>query len=191
MDTGADDIRFLCLPQIWGFIINLYWIIDKQKLMMFTTRTFIFLVVLLLLGACQSQPDLSQPPEIVYGEDVCTECGMIISEARFASAYYTQDGEARRFDDIGGMLTHHVESQEDVAQFWVHDYETEVWIVAEEAFYVSSEELHTPMGFGVVAFSDQVRAQNFAGQSQAMVMSFDGLMDQYMNGDDTHEHSDS
>ena len=158
---------------------------------MFTTRTFILLVVLLLLGACQSQPDLSQPPEIVYGEDVCTECGMIISEARFASAYYTQDGEARIFDDIGGMLTHHADNQEDVAQFWVHDYETEEWIVAENAFYVSGEELHTPMGFGVVAFSNQARAQNFAEQSQAMVMTLDGLMDKYMLGSDTHEHSDS
>ena len=158
---------------------------------MFTTRTFFLLVVLLLLGACQSQPDLSQPPEIVYGEDVCTECGMIISEARFASAYYTQDGEARIFDDIGEMLTHHAENQEDVAQLWVHDYETEEWIVAEEAFYVSGEELHTPMGFGVVAFSDQAQAQNFAEQSQAMVMTLDGLMDKYMQGGETHEHSDS
>jgi len=159
--------------------------------MMFTTRTLILLVVLLMLGACQSQPDLSQPPEIVYSEDVCTECGMIISEARFASAYYTQDGEARGFDDIGGMLTHHAKNQEDVAQFWVHDYETEEWIVAEEAFYVSGEELHTPMGFGVVAFSDQARAQNFAEQSQAMVMSFDGLVEKYMQVDDSHGHSDS
>lgn len=158
---------------------------------MLNTKTFILLALLVVLGACQAQPDLSQPPEIVYGEDVCTECGMIISEPRFASAYYTQDGEARSFDDIGGMLTHHAEHQEDVAQFWVHDYETEEWIVAEEAFYVSGEELHTPMGYGVVAFSDQERAQQFADQSDAMLMSFDGITEKYMHNGNTHDHSDS
>jgi len=158
---------------------------------MFKTRNFILLALLVVLVACQAQTDLSQPPEIVYGEDVCTECGMIISEPRFASAYYTQDGEARSFDDIGGMLTHHAEQQEDVAQFWVHDYETEEWIVAEEAFYVSGKELHTPMGYGVVAFSNQERAQNFADQSKAMVMSFAAIMQVYMEGSETNEHSDS
>ncbi len=158
---------------------------------MLNTKTFILLALLVVLGACQAQPDLSQPPEIVYGEDMCTECGMIISEPRFAAAYYTQDGEARGFDDIGGMLTHHAEHQEKVAQFWVHDYETEEWIVAEEAFYVSGEELHTPMGFGVVAFSDQERAESFAAQSQVMFMSFDSIMDKYMHGDESHEHTDS
>ena len=152
---------------------------------------FLAVLVLLLLGACQSQVDLSQPPEIRYGEDMCTECGMIISEARFAAAYYTPDGEAHRFDDIGGMLTHHAKMQEDVAQFWVHDYETEEWIVAEEANFVSSEALQTPMGFGVIAFSEQDRAQRLASKSNTMVMSFDDALMSFMDGGADHEHSDS
>jgi len=151
----------------------------------------LMLALTLLLAACQSQPDLSQPPGIVYGADICKECGMIISEARFAAAYYTQDGDARRFDDIGGMLSHHAEHQEDVARFWVHDYETEEWIPAGEAVYVSGNELHTPMGFGVVAFSNPQRAQDFAAGSSAMVMSFEALMDKYMLGESSHGHSDS
>ena len=95
----------------------------------------LLLLVIMIVG-CQAQVDLSQPPEILYGEEVCTECGMIISEPRFAAAYYTPEGDARRFDDIGGMLTHHAANQEEVAQFWVHDYETEEWIVAGEAYFV-------------------------------------------------------
>jgi len=149
------------------------------------------LVLVIMIVGCQAQVDLSQPPEILYGEDVCTECGMIISEPRFAAAYYTLEGDARRFDDIGGMLTHHAANQEEVAQFWVHDYETEEWIVADQAYFVSSAELHTPMGFGVVAFSDQARAQQFADKSNTMVMSFAAIMESYIDADASHEHSDS
>ncbi len=155
------------------------------------TRRFLLAIYLLLLGACQARPDISLPPEILYGEDICTECGMIISEARFAAAYYTPDGEARRFDDIGGMLTHHARQQEDVARFWVHDYETEEWIVAGDAFFVSVDDLHTPMGFGLVAFSDQTRARNFADQSQSMVMTFDQTMEKYLQGGALLEHPGS
>lgn len=152
---------------------------------------FLALLVLLLLGACQSQVDLSQPPEIRNGEDVCTKCGMIISEARYAAAFYTVQGEARRFDDIGGLFIYHAENQEDVAQFWVHDYETEEWIKADQAFYVTSDQLHTPMGFGLIAFSEQDRAQRLASKSNTMVMSFDDTLMSFMDGSAEHEHSDS
>ena len=151
---------------------------------------FLALLVLMLLGACQSQADLSQPPEILYGEDVCTKCSMIISEPRFAAAYYTTQGDARRFDDIGGMLIHHLEHQEDVAQFWVHDFDTEEWVEAEQAIYVISDQLHTPMGFGVIAFSEQDRAQRLASKSNTMVMSFDDALMTFMDGSTDHEHSD-
>jgi copper chaperone NosL len=116
---------------------------------------------------------------------------MIISEPRFAAAYYTVDGDARRFDDIGGMASYHAENQEDVAQFWVHDYDTEEWIIADQAFFVMSDQFHTPMDFGVVAFSDQSRAQELASESTTMVMTFEAIMESFQDGATSHEHSDS
>ena len=151
---------------------------------------FLFLLVLLLLAACQSQIDLSQPPEIRFGEEVCTECGMIISEPRYAAAYYTTQGDARRFDDIGGMFTYQAEHQEDVAQSWVHDFDTEELVKADQAFYVISDQLHTPMGFGVIAFSEQDRAQRLASKSNTLVMSFDESLMSYMEFSADHEHSE-
>ena len=153
--------------------------------------TFLILLAITLTAACQAQVDLSQPPVIHYGEDLCEECGMIISEPRFAAAYYTTDGEARGFDDIGGMAVHHAEHQEDVAQFWVHNYDTEDWIKAELAYFVMSDQLHTPMDYGIVAFSDQDRAQKMASDNNAMVMSFEAVMDSVQEGNASHEHSDS
>lgn len=143
------------------------------------------LAFLLLLGgmlvgfaACSSAPNFDEPPEIRYGEDTCERCLMIINEARYAAAYVTADGETSRFDDIGGMIAHHRDMLEDVAVFWVHDFDTEAWLKAEDAFFVKSDEQHTPMGFGIVAFSSQDRAAEWASEQSGVVLTFDDLMTQ-------------
>ena len=104
---------------------------------------------------------------------------MIITEPRFAAAYYTENGTARIFDDIGGMCAYHLENRENVASFWVHDYETEAWINAEDAHFVQNSELYTPMAFGVVAFSDVDRAQILAEETGGGLLSFEELLDHY------------
>jgi len=146
---------------------------------------FLFLFALLslsLLAACGGGPDLNEPPDVRYGEDVCERCLMIINEARYAAAYVTPDGEPRLFDDIGGMAAHIDEALEggaleDGAVFWVHDYDTEEWLKAEEAFYVESEELATPMGFGIVAFADRERAEAWAAEQVGTLRSYSELFE--------------
>ena len=46
------------------------------------------------LAGC-GKTDLSRPPKILYGRDVCVQCRMIIQDERFASAVITQEGEAK------------------------------------------------------------------------------------------------
>ena len=140
---------------------------------------FMVLAVLSLtvLAACGGGPDLDEPPEIRYGEDVCDRCLMIINEARYAAAYVTADGEARLFDDIGGMVASIDEAAEDVAVFWVHDYDTEEWLKADEAFYVESDDLVTPMGFGIVAFADRSRAEEWAAEQAGIFRSHSELFE--------------
>ncbi len=145
-------------------------------------RSVFFVVVLAvlsltLLAACGGGPDFEEPPEIRYGEDVCDRCLMIINEARYAAAYVTADGEARRFDDIGGMVASIDEAAEDVAVFWVHDYDTEEWLKADEAFYVESDDLVTPMGFGIVAFADRSRAEEWAAEQAGIFRSYSELFE--------------
>jgi len=100
---------------------------------------------------------------------------MIINEARYAAAYVTEDGQAHLFDDIGGMLAHNAEVADDVVVFWVHDFESEEWLGAEEAHYVKGD-LMTPMGFGLIAFDGRDRAEAWASEQGGMVMTFDELL---------------
>lgn len=142
----------------------------------------LFGLAFLLLVACGSEKDFDRPPEIVYGEDICERCSMIINEARYAAAYVTEDGQAHRFDDIGGMVAHNAAVADDVAVFWVHDFETEEWLRAEEAHYVKGD-LMTPMGFGVIAFDGRDRAEAWAAGQGGMVMTFDELLNTDQAGD--------
>jgi copper chaperone NosL len=129
------------------------------------------ILITLTTVACTSAPNFDEPPEIRYGEDICERCTMIISEPRYAAAYVTTEGEARRFDDIGGMLAHNRAVSEEVAVFWVHDFDTEEWLKADDAYFVESEHI-TPMGYGIVAFMDSGRAEAWAVEKGGQVLSF-------------------
>jgi copper chaperone NosL len=139
-------------------------------------RSVAFLFVAALLAACGSATDEPQPPEIVYGQDLCEACGMIIGEARFAAASLTADGQAHKFDDIGDMLAYHQQHPEAEVRAWfVHDYPTQTWLRGETAFYVRSAEIDSPMGHGLAAFAEQAAAEAFAAERGAEVLTFAAL----------------
>lgn len=136
----------------------------------------IILIALTLLQlACGRAPDLETPPEILYGEEVCTECGMIISDPRFAAAYVTTTGEARLFDDVGDMLAYDQRHHEAVHAYWVNDFHTEQWLRAEQAALVMQSDLHTPMGWGLAAFSTAAEAQAYVDTHGGLVTTLANL----------------
>jgi copper chaperone NosL len=134
---------------------------------------------LLLLAACQTGQVEVRPPEIVYGQDVCSRCGMIIGEARFAAAAQLQSGEYLLFDDAGEMLTELDEYTANLGQVvlaaWVHDYHSEEWIDIHKAIYVKSATLSTPMGSGIACFSDEAQAQQFAAEQGGKLYSLEEI----------------
>lgn len=147
------------------------------------TKVFVPMVLLILLAAgCAAGASIDEPPEMIYGKDECDRCRMIINDARYAAAYMTEDGETRRFDDIGGMVLHHLEQEEDVHLFWVHDYESKVWVKADEAYFVMSNGLETPMGFGIAALNSREEAEAMAAEWDGEFYTFAQLMDQAAAG---------
>jgi copper chaperone NosL len=133
----------------------------------------LLLVLVSLAGACSTSAVAEGPPDINYGRDVCFECGMIISETRFASAYRLADGTEKLFDDVGGMLKHgHASGEIGAAEAWVHDYTTEEWVAADQAYFIVTRSVMTPMAFGIVSFGDEGRALAFARDIDADVVDW-------------------
>jgi copper chaperone NosL len=143
----------------------------------------VHLSLVILLVACSSGSGEPQPPEIQYGEDVCDACGMLISDAKFAAASVDQDGTAHKFDDIGDLVTYYMQhDQATVKVYFVHDYPSEKWLRAEQAFFVVSPRIQTPMAHGIAAYADRVAAEAAAQKYRVKVMQFDEVRQQPMSG---------
>lgn len=114
------------------------------------------LIGLALSAGCGSNVDAGPipTPQFVFGEDLCDECSMIISEQRFAGAIGVRTrGRVKHllFDDIGEMAAFELPPH-DEARYFVHDMLTSVCLPAEDAHYMRAKTLRTPMGTGVAAF---------------------------------------
>lgn len=142
-------------------------------------KTILFAFLILLLSACGgASVDPNTPPEIVYGEDVCDQCGMIISDERFAAALVVEkaanDFEYLLFDDAGEMFAFVAadKGQTKIASWYVHDYNSREWLDAQVAWFVLAESLQTPMGFGVAACAHEPEAQSLAQEWGGEVLTF-------------------
>jgi copper chaperone NosL len=160
-----------------------------------TASPIMIILTLVFLVGCAGEASLDEPPVILYGQDVCDECNMIINEAKHAAAYVTTSGEARRFDDIGDMLAYNTRNREDVHLYWVHDFNTEEWVRADQAAFVLNSGRPTPMSWGILAFADRAAAETFiadgAGRittwTELLAMMDDGSLSSEMGMSGTHE----
>ncbi len=102
---------------------------------------------------------------------------MAISERRYASEFATKDETAYKFDDVACMLKVIQERQPrgDIVAVFAVDYPTRRWINAQEAWFVRSQSLKTPMGGGIVAFQDQSRAEAAVLQFHGELLRFADL----------------
>ena len=140
-------------------------------------------LLLFVLAACGAPAaDLDTPPEILYGQDACEQCGMIISESRFAASYTTTSGDVHRFDDLGGMLVYDQQQQDTVHIYWVHDFNTEAWLNAANASIVHSPDLTSPMAWGLATFANQADAEQFATENNGTVTTLATLQAEIASG---------
>jgi copper chaperone NosL len=128
------------------------------------------------LAACASGAD-PLPPDIAYDQDVCDQCGMIISDPRFAAALTMADGRSLKFDDPGEMFEYHRQNPDQAVRAWhAHDYRSGEWIRGEQAFYVFSADLRSPMGYGIAVFAERPAAEAFAHGIGGQVLGFEQAM---------------
>ncbi|HET9886177.1 MAG TPA: nitrous oxide reductase accessory protein NosL [bacterium] len=133
--------------------------------------------LLLTLSGCGPRDHL-EPPILHLGEDVCSHCSMIISEARFAAANVVTNAggspEPGLFDDAACLVAAEEQSpQKDVAARWVAD--SQGWMDAASAYFVKSPEIRSPMGGGALAARTQAEAHALGEKTHGTILRFDEL----------------
>ena len=116
-------------------------------------------VLLLMMTGCRSGP--LQPLEI-ESHDMCSSCRMAISQKQFAAQIFDAEENVFKFDDLDCMLRFLNQREMKPATVFVADYETREWINGASALFVRTDKVATPMGGGLLAFSDRARADQAA-----------------------------
>jgi len=140
------------------------------------------LIVLVLVFSCRNKPE-SGPVKIYYGEDICERCKMIISEKDFAAQYQVSPGKTVKFDDLGCMF-HYMDGEKEaqISTIYVMDYDSKQWIDGENAYYVWTENISTPMGHGVIALKDRQGAAELSNRENGKYLGgFKGASDWVLN----------
>lgn len=112
------------------------------------------LLTALLLAACSVEPD-----PIAFGSDNCAFCQMTIVDKTHAAQLVTRKGKQHKFDAIECLVQNLPEWEKDeIAHLLVADYGNPgAMIPAETATFLISDEIKSPMGAYLSAFSsDQV-----------------------------------
>jgi len=113
------------------------------------------LIALALIGC--SNPE---PLPIDYGNVQCTACKMTVADPRFGAEAVANTGKVYVFDApecmLGWYLAEETVPRSGVHSLWVSDHATPATLIdAKTAWYLESEELHSPMSMNVAAFSSE------------------------------------
>lgn len=143
---------------------------------------FIFSMVsmcsMLYLGGC-GEDSLDGPPQVRLGDSVCAECGMIVSDERFATATIVEGDRGPSpliFDDFNCQINFETKHADIVILTrWSHDHQSSAWFKTGEGWFVKSSQLHTPMASNMAAFTHKSDAQTLADTVEGEVLGFESI----------------
>ena len=137
-----------------------------------------------------------EPEDIDPDSDVCEICAMAIADDQHATQIILKNDRSLKFDDLGCMYEWIEENgQDDIGAKFVRDFNTEEWVLLEDATYVFDEDIDTPMAYGVISFEDEADAESYIEENDhGEIVTVDDLEDhkwEMMDHDhDHHDHDD-
>lgn len=148
-------------------------------------RVLIITGLVLFIISCEVKPE-----PIVYGEDKCTFCTMNIVDKPYGAELITDKGKIYKFDSTECLLNYMKDDEKGTIFEYkltnTMDKPGELYD-ATDTFYLISENLPSPMGAYITAFTSKELAENAQKEYGGEVYSFDEIkeLDFKMTG---HEH---
>lgn len=138
---------------------------------------FQVLVVFILLSCT------TDPVPLRYGKDACHLCKMTLMDKKFGGELVTEKGKVYKFDDVNCMINF-INSgflgDEKLAHKLIVDYsQPEKLIPAEEAFYLKSDQIRSPMASEVAAFATQKAMEKSKSKLNGIYLAWGELMTQF------------
>jgi copper chaperone NosL len=142
-----------------------------MKLIAFT------LIGLFIIG-CEVNPEALR-----YGVDACYTCKMTLMDTKYGAEIVTEKGKVYKFDDINCMINFYnsgLESFDNMAYKLVVDYsQPEKLIEAQDAFYIKSNQIRSPMAGGVAAFETKSEMDSHKKEWKGIWLSWGELVTEF------------
>ncbi len=121
-----------------------------------------------MLSACSR----SEPTAIAINTDNCDYCKMTIADLHFAAELITDKGKVYKFDDAACMFNFFKENKVNTeSRLYVCDYtDATKFIESKSAFFAQGDEVASPMGGNLAAFSTEAAAKQYAQTKHASVV---------------------
>lgn len=144
-----------------------------------SVRNIIQLVALCMLITACSQ----EPVKIHYGSEECAHCRMMITDDRFAAQIITKKEKAIKFDAVECLAAYQAENEKDQegAVYWFSNYENSGdWIKFENAVFIKSEVVKSPMGASLLSVSSSEEAEKHLQNQPGKVISWSEITNSNM-----------
>jgi len=115
--------------------------------------------------------------EINLGKDQCAHCSMIIRDQQFAALAIDNQDKAFRFDAVECLVNFlKTKDEADFKQLLVTDFPNPgQWIAADKAVYLKSQQIPSPMGAYLSAYTDEALARNVSRKNKGKIFSWEEL----------------
>lgn len=133
---------------------------------------FIFGLLLLSIMACSSGPK-----EINFGSDKCDFCSMNIMDKPYGTELVTDKGKVHKFDSSECMINYMHENQ-DKAYSHVLTCTMDnpgVLVDAKSSYFLVSENMPSPMGANITAYSTKELADVSQAENGGEVYDFERI----------------
>ncbi len=161
-----------------GFILLLLviteWLSIKKRKHSFKPVAGIATLLFFFISSCNSGPQT-----IVVGKDHCDFCKMTVSDARFGAEIITKKGKVFKFDDAHCILSFLQQKgfdRNEVKDIYFKDFSGDHSLIkSNEALFMKSENLKSPMEGNIAAFSNRDSLNKIMIEYKGNVMSWDKL----------------
>lgn len=135
-------------------------------------------VVWMTLQACSVGPE-----PLRYGEDACHSCRMTLMDKKFGAEVVSVKGKVFKFDDMNCMvnfLNSGTLTERDIAYKLVVDYTVpEKLITADNAFFLKSDEIRSPMASRVAAFEQKADMDRYKQSWDGIYLTWGELVTEF------------
>ena len=135
---------------------------------------------LLLLGIASLYSCNQSPQPIMYGKDACHFCRMTIVDKIHGAQMITDKGKIFKFDAAECLIRYHndLESTDGYLLLTNHFEMPEALMPMEEATFLISEDLPSPMGAFLTAFKTNTKASELKQEKGGDLYNWEDLKKQ-------------